>query len=160
MRRFIFLFLAAAALTGCAGPVHTLRIHEQVPGNLPTAWARTVRAPETGLPLSINPYPSLSERDVDAAWLEVSPEGNTVIVQFDVPGRSKLAEVTLRLRGQMLAVLVDDKIAATVEVERAILDGRLVFVGHMPEEVTKEVVAALNKLAGRPRDTGDVRLRP
>ena len=155
-----FLILAVAVVTGCATPTHTLRFHEEVPGNLPASRVRHVLLPQTGQRLAINPYPSISERDVDAAHLKVTNAGTAVWIRFDMHGAVELSEMTTRLRGQSFVVLVDEKPVAAVLVERAIQNGQFLLLGDLTDAAAKELVESLNKLAGRPRDGGDTRLTP
>jgi len=159
MRREL-LILAVAVVTGCAGPRHTLRFHEEVPDNLPNSRARRIALPRTNLPISVNPFPSLNEKDVYEARLELTNAGDAVLIRFDGHGATVLAEMTTRLRGQRFVVLVDEKPVAVMLVERVIKDGQFLLLGDLTEEEAKSLVESLNKLAGRHRDYGDTRYAP
>src|SRR5437762_1468207 len=108
MRREL-LILAVVVITGCAGSVHTSRFHEEVPGNLPESRVRFVDVARVGQRIAIDPYPALSERDVIGAKLQPAAGGDAILLKFDLHGANALREMTTRLRGQHLVVLVDNR---------------------------------------------------
>ena len=155
-----FLILVVAVGMGCSTPVHTVRFHEEVPGNLPASRVRRVTVPHTDQTIGVNPFPSLSEKDVDEARLELTNAGDAVLLKFDAHGAVALAEMTTRLRGNFFVVFVDERPVVGLRVERAIKDGQFLLLGDLTEAQAKSLVQSLNKQAGRWRDSGDTRLTP
>lgn len=150
-----------AALTGCAStPVHTVRFHEQVPLNLPESRVKAVTLPHTDERIGVNPFPTVSEKDIHEAHLEETVGGAAVALQLDLHGTIALAEMTTRIKGQHFVVLVDGKPVAGVLVERPIKDGKFLLLGDMTDEESLALVKFLNQLAGRQRDIGDEPLTP
>ena len=149
-------------MTGCASkpPVQTLRFHEQVTGNLPVNYARQVTVPITRQQLVINPEPTLTERDVRAAKLTPTPGGDAILLKFDAHGANVLTEMTTRLRGQSVVVLVNERPIATLLVERVNTTGELLLTGDLTDEQTKLLVDSLNKVTKRPADAGDSKPEP
>ena len=127
-------------------PLQTLRFHEQVAGNLPVEHVRQVSVSSTRQQLAINPYPTLTERDVLAAKLTPTAGGDAVLLKFDAHGANVLAEMTTRMRGQSVVVFVNERPVAAVLVERANATGELLLTGDLTDEQTKLLVDSLNKV--------------
>jgi len=160
MQRWLLFFLVAYG-TGCAStPVQTLRFHEQVTGDLPSAYARPVTVHSTGQRLVINPKPTLTERDLLAAKLEPTTAGDAIRLKFDSHGANLLAEMTTRLRGQSIVVFANDRPIAVLLVERANASGELQLLGDLTDEQTKSLVESLNQTAHRRQDPGDAKPEP
>jgi preprotein translocase subunit SecD len=147
---------------GCSAPkpTMTLRFHEQVPGNLPESRVRFVTLDRTGERIAVNPYPAIAERDVLSAEIQSGPGGNAVLLKFDSHGANVLNEMTTRMRGQHLVVLMDDKPVAAVLIERIIMNGQFLLFGDMTDAEAVALAAALNEYSGRRRDFGDTRFAP
>ena len=147
-------------MVGCASapPVQSLRFHEQVTAALPPTYARPVTIPSTRQQLTINPEPTLTERDVFDARLEPTSSGDAIVLRFDAHGANLLTEMTTRLRGQSVVVLVNDRPVATLLVEHANTTGQLLFIGDLTDAQTKSLVDSLNKTANRHHDMGDPKL--
>lgn len=153
--------LLVLAGLGCTmTPKHTLRFHEQVPGNLPASRVRFVTLARTGERIAVNPYPTISEREVMSATIQAGPGGNAVLLKFDSHGANLLTEMTTRLRGQYLVVLLDDKPVAAVLIERISATGQFLLFGDMTDAEAVTLADALNQYAGRHRDFGDTRHAP
>ncbi len=152
----------AALLIGCASnkPKVTLRFHEQVSAALPEPRAMEVEVPATEQKLTISPYPVLSEKDVLEARLYPTAGGNAVQLRFDLHGTNLLNELTTRARGQYVVVFLDARPIAAVLLEQIISNGQFLLEGDFSDDEAQKLVDDLNKLAGRPHDTGDVRHAP
>ena len=161
MKHGLLIFLVAV-LAGCAtqAPVQTLRFHEQVAGNLPASHVRQVVVPITRQHLAVDPEPTLSERDVVSAKLEPSAGGDAILLKFDAHGANLLAEMTTRLRGRSLVVLVNDRPVAAVLIEHAIASGELLLTGDLTDEETQTLVDSLNKVTKRKPESGTPKPEP
>lgn len=135
----------------------TLRFHEQVSQVMPEAYAREVEIPATRLRLRINPYPSLTEKDVQVATLFPTVGGEAVMLQFDAHGMIVFGEMTTRCKGGYLVVLYNDRPVAAWRVDRRIDNGQFLLEGIFSDEEAKQMVDGLNIISGRRRDFGDVR---
>lgn len=158
------LALATVVLTGCSlfnqvKPV-TLRFHEEVSDALPGEHVRTINVPHTGLRISVDPFPQLSEKDVYEAKLEPTPGGQGVRLNFDMHGANKLTELTTRMRGRYLVVFFNDNPIAALLVTERNEDGTLLLEGDLTEEQEAALVKGLNKEAAHHRDFGDTRYKP
>lgn len=160
--RFLAWVGWAALVAGCASnePKVTLRFHEQVSGPLPGQHVRQIDVPATGQQLAISPFPVLSEKDVLEARLYPTAGGNAVQLRFDLHGANLLNELTTRARGQYLVVLLDARPVAAVLLDQIIRNGQFLLEGDFTDAEAQALVDELNRLAGRPRDTGDVRHAP
>lgn len=163
--RHKFTALFAVLLCGCAifenrPPPVTLRFHEEVSSTLPDVHVRTVTVPRTGLRISVDPFPQLSEKDIYQARLEPTPGGQAVRLKFDLHGANKLTEMTIRMRGRYVVVFFNDRPIAALLVEKHITNGEFLLEGDLTDEEEHKLVDGLNKLAGRWRDFGDTRLKP
>jgi len=157
MKYGLLIFLIAW-VTGCASqpkvPRQTLRFHEQVTGNLPVDYAQPVTIPSTRQKMLINPEPTLTEADVQAAKLTPTIGGDAVLLKFDTHGANVLAEMTTRLRGQSVVVFVNDRPVASLLVEHANATGQLLLIGDLTDEQNKLLVDSLNKSTKGQRQGG------
>jgi preprotein translocase subunit SecD len=146
-------------LAGCASHRDklALRFHEQADAALPETHFREVAVEATGQKLAINPFPTLSEKDVLEARLYPTAGGDAVLLRFDRHGANVLNEMTTRTRGQYVVVLLNERPVAAVLLDQIISNGQFLLEGDFTEEQAKRLVADLNKLAGRPRDFGEKR---
>lgn len=127
----------------------TLRFHEQVEGVMPEEHAREIEVPATKQKLTINPFPTLSEKDVLEARLYPTAGGDAVMLRFDAHGAGMLDELTTRDRGRYLVILVNEKPVAVVLVQERITNGQFLVEGDFTDDEAKKLVDSLNKQAGR-----------
>ncbi|MDW8343085.1 MAG: hypothetical protein RMM51_01170 [Verrucomicrobiae bacterium] len=150
MTRRDFLIAGAWALVlGCTTPKPvTLRFHEQANPSLPSSRVRFV--PVSGTEQwAVNPFPSLTERDVAHAQVVGNLPG-AVMVQFSAHGALVLNELTTRARGMHVVVLVDEKPVMVWRIDRRVTDGQFLLRTDLPPERVQALVDYLNYLA-RPR---------
>ncbi len=146
---------------GCASqPKVTLRFHEQVSEALPESRVRVVDVPHSDQRVTVDPFAQLTEKDVLEAQLRPTPGGNAVWLRFDLHGANKLNELTTRMRGEYLVVLMNDRPVAAVLVDRRIVTGEFLLEGDMTDDEARELVDGLNHFSGRRRDYGDTRFKP
>ena len=79
-----------------------------------------------------------------AAKLTPTTGGDAVLLKFDAHGANLLSEMTTRLRGQSLVVMVNDKPVATLLVDRPNATGQLLLLGDLTDQQTKALVDSLN----------------
>lgn len=144
--------LAATLAAGCAlfqkkPEESTLRIYEQVDSALPAETVQTVEIPRAGLKLTISPFPTLSERDVQSAELYDTAGGKAIFLRFDPTGTVSLDEMTTRNRGRYLAVLINNHPVSAWLVDQRIINGQFLVEGDFTDEEAKKVVDDLNKLS-------------
>ena len=161
MKRFAQIFLIAL-VTGCAdkAPTHTLRFFEQSVGGLPESHSQPVTIRNTGQQLFIDPVAMLTERDVYLAAVQNTPAGAAVLVRFDAHGANMLAEMTTRLRGQSMVIMINNRPVAAVLVDRPNVTGQFTLLGDFTDAEAQALVDSLNKTANRSRDIGDTKLAP
>lgn len=134
---------------GCSTPKPvTLRFHEQANPALPATRVRFVEAGESGR-LPINPFPTLTERDVARARVVETMPG-AVMLQFSPHGTLALNELTTRARGQHVVVLVDEEPVMVWRIDRRLTDGQFLLRTDLPADRLRALVDYLNHLA-RPR---------
>lgn len=144
--------LAATLVAGCAlfqkkSEESTLRIYEQVDAALPAETVQTVEIPRAGLKLTISPFPTLSERDVQSAELYDTAGGKAIFLRFDPTGTVALDEMTTRNRGRYVAVLINNHPVSAWLVDQRIINGQFLVEGDLTDEEAKKVVDDLNKLS-------------
>ena len=152
LKMTLFLALLAAFSVGCASfhkkdPETTVRIYEQADSALPAENQRTIEVPDTDLKLTINPFPTLTERDVQSAQLYDTAGGKAIFLRFDAHGTVLLDEMTTRLRGQYVAVLINRRPVSAWLVDQRILNGQFLIEGDFTDEEAKKIVDDLNKLS-------------
>jgi preprotein translocase subunit SecD len=150
--------LAAAVLAGCGAlrslqgfqppPVETtVRIYEQADSALPAESVQTVELPRAGLKLTISPFPTLTERDVQSAELYNTSGGKAVFLRFDPHGEIVLDEMTTRTRGQYVVVMVNNHPVSAWLVDQRIINGQFLIEGEFTDEEAQKIVDDLNKLS-------------
>ena len=143
--------LGALLLAGCAlfrhPPETTLRLYEQATSTLPDDNVRLVAIPKLGLKIPLNPFATLSERDVEKAALGQTPGGATIKLQFDGNGAILFDEMTTRCRGQYIVTFLNDRPVAAWLVDRRVTNGQFEVEGDFSDEEARKAVEALNKLA-------------
>jgi preprotein translocase subunit SecD len=144
--------LAATFFVGCAlfhekSPETTVYLYEQADSALPVENRRMVEIPRTDLKLTISPFPTLTERDVQSAELYDTAGGKAIFLRFDAHGTVLLDEMTTRLRGQYVAVLINKRPVSAWLVDQRIINGQFLIEGDFTDEEAKKVVDDLNKLS-------------
>ncbi len=138
-------------LAGCAlfrhPPETTLRLYEQITSTLPDDDVRLVAIPKLGLKIPLNPFATLSERDVGNAVLGQTPGGATINLQFDANGAMVFDEMTTRCRGQYIVTFLNGRPVAAWLVDRRVTNGQFVVEGDFTDEDARKAVEALNKLS-------------
>jgi preprotein translocase subunit SecD len=152
----LFLGLAVTLLVGCATfrkkrEETTVRIYEQADSALPAETQQTVEIPGAGLKLTISPFPTLTERDVQSAELYDTAGGKAIFLRFDPHGAIVLDEMTTRTRGQYVAILVNNRPVGAWLVNQRILDGQFLVEGDFTDEEARKIVDGLNKLSKKNR---------
>jgi preprotein translocase subunit SecD len=158
------LVVLLALSCGCAwfrsSPAVTVRFHEQVSTALPASRVRMVDVPSTRQRIAVDPFPQLTEKDIVEARLETTPGGPAVRLRFDLHGANTLAELTTRMRGQYVVVLVDDRPVAAVLVDQRVTNGEFLLEADFTEAEAEKLVADLNRYAQRSRSIGDTQYLP
>ena len=155
----VFGLLAVALLAGCGAlrglqggfekPIvdTTVRIYEQSDSALPAENIQTVELPRLGLKLTISPFPTLTERDVQSAELYNTSGGKAVFLRFDPHGEIVLDEMTTRTRGQYVVVMVNNHPVSAWLVDQRIINGQFLVEGEFTDEEAQKIVDDLNKLS-------------
>ena len=151
----LLMALMAFLLAGCAlfgkRETTTLRIHEQVSGALPDSRVLAVTLPTSGLNLSVNPYPALSEKDVQTAELFPTAGGDAIMLRLDIHGTIVLDEITTRGRGQYLVAMLDGRPVAAWLIADRIINGQLLLEGDFTDAHAQRVVDELNRMSKKRR---------
>ena len=139
-------------LTGCAlfgprEPEATLRIHEQVSTALPESRVTMVTIPTAGLKVAVNPYPALSESDVQSANVYQTAGGSAILLRFDSHGAIALDELTTRNRGAYLVTFLNGRPVAAWLVDQRITNGQFLVEGDFSDEEAKKAVESLNRMS-------------
>ena len=150
LKRAFVVGLAGALLTGCAlfqekPPEVTVRIHEQVSGELPPTHVLTVAIPKTDLRLSINPFPTLTEKDVQAAEIFNTAGGAAILLRFDPHGVWVLEQATTGGRVQYLVIFLNGRPVSAWLVDKRLTKGQILIEGDFGDEEAKAAVTALNE---------------
>ena len=142
---------SGCALFGKHEPAATLAVHEQVDAAMPESRVRKVDVPKTGLTIPINPYPTLTEKDVQSAELHETAGGAAIILRFDIHGTMALQELSTRIRGGYIVTFLDGRPVAAWLVDRPIENGHMLLEGDFGEEEAKHAVSSFNSLAKKLR---------
>jgi len=142
--------LVGPLLTGCAlfhkkDELATLRIYEEANAALPAENRQEVTIPRTGLRLSISPFPTLTEQDVQSAELYDTAGGKGIFLRFDPHGTIVLDEMTTRTRGQYIVVLINNHPVSAWLVDQRIVNGQFLVEGDFTDEDAKKIVDDLNE---------------
>src|SRR5689334_16013969 len=137
MKLFPRTFLCLATVTGLTGcawlkppDTHsTLAIYEEVAPNLPASRVRTVEVPSVGLTLTISPFPTITDRDVDNAVVQPSDGSVAILLHFDDNGIFILDQVTTADRDQRLVIFLNNRPVGVWLVNRRITDGYFLVEG-------------------------------
>lgn len=141
------LLLAAGCATSGNHKPMTLRIHEQVDTGLPEGHWREVQIPKTGLTLRVDPFPVLTERNVEVAEPYETSGGLAVMLLFDAHGMFVLDEVTTRDRGRYLVVFLNDRPVTARLVDRRLVHGQFLLEGDFTDTEARQLINDLNQMA-------------
>lgn len=158
LKMTVFGSLAVVLLAGCAaiaslkgvqqGHVDTsVRLYEQSDAALPAENVQTAVIPHSDLKLTINPFPTLTEQDVQSAELYNTSGGKAVFLRFDPHGEIVLDEMTTRLRGQYIVVMINNHPVSAWRVDQRIINGQFLIEGEFTDEEAQKIVDDLNKLS-------------
>ena len=153
--------VALAFLTGCAmmAALHaprqakagkaatTLGVYEEADSALPAETVQSVIIPRTGLRLTISPFPTLTETDVQSAELYNTAGGKAVFLRFDPHGEMALDELTTRSRDRYLVVMINNHPVSAWLVNQRITNGQFLVEGDFTDEEARKIVDDLNKLS-------------
>ena len=144
--------LAITLFAGCAlfrkkPDETTVYLYEQADSALPAENHQAVEIPHTDLKLTISPFPTLTEKDVQSAELYDTAGGKAIFLRFDAHGTVLLDEMTTRLRGQYVAVLINKRPVSAWLVGQRIINGQFLIEGDFTDEEAQKVVDDLNKLS-------------
>jgi len=147
----LIILMAGCAIFGKQEPEAKLAVYEQIdPAALPMTHFRQVDVPKTGLTIPVDPFPILTEKDLNSAVIQGTAGGGVaILLQFDIHGLMVLQESTTRARGDHLVVFLNDRPVAALLNERAIGNGQILLEGDFGEEEAKQAVKAFNVLAKR-----------
>ncbi len=158
LKMTVFGSLAVMLLTGCAaiaslkgvqqGHVDTsVRLYEQSDAALPADSVQTAVIPHTDLKLTITPFPTLTEQDVQSAELYNTSGGKAVFLRFDPHGEIVLDEMTTRLRDRYIVVMINNHPVSAWRVDQRIINGQFLIEGEFTDEEAQKIVDDLNKLS-------------
>jgi|SRR5579862_7725122 len=144
--------LSATLFAGCAlfpKPPEgtTVRLYEQADSALPAEQTQTVEIPHAELKLTVSPFPTLTEQDVQSAELYDTSGGKAIFLRFDPNGTILLDEMTTRTRGRYIAVLINKRPVSAWLVDQRIINGQFLIEGDFTDEEAKKIVDELNKLS-------------
>ena len=144
--------LAATFFVGCAlfhtkpkDGETTVRLYEQADSALPAENQRTIEVPDTDLKLTINPFPTLTEQNIQSAEVYNTAGGKAIFLRFDAHGTVLLDEMTTRMRGQYVAVLVNNRPVSAWLVNQRILNGQFLVEGDLTDDEATNIVFKLNE---------------
>jgi preprotein translocase subunit SecD len=125
----------------------TLRIYEQADSALPAENIQTVELPHAGLKLTISPFPTLTEQNVQSAELYNTAGGKAIFLRFDPHGVILLDEMTTRTKGQYVVVMINNHPVSAWLVDQRIINGQFLVEGEFTDAEAQKVVDDLNKLS-------------
>jgi preprotein translocase subunit SecD len=159
LKMTVFGLLAVALLAGCGAlrglqggfqkPIvdTTVRIYEQADSALPAENIQTVVLPRAGLKLTISPFPTITENDVQSAEVYSTAGGKAIFLRLDPHGVILLDEMTTRTKGQYVVVMVNNHPVSAWFVDQRIINGQFLIEGEFADEEAQKIVDDLNKLA-------------
>ncbi len=158
LKMMVFGSLLAGLLTGCDSfgnmpGFHrpavdtTVRLYEQADSALPAENVQTVVLPRGGPKLTISPFPTLTEQDVQSAELYNTAGGKAIFLRFDPLGEIALDEMTTRTRGQYIVVMINNHPVSAWLVDQRIINGQFLVEGEFTDEEAQKIVDDLNKLS-------------
>ena len=142
---------AISSMSGKADSEVSLRIHEEANSSLPAETFQTVEIPHTNVKLTVSPFPTLTEQDVQSAELYDTAGGKAIYLRFDPHGTIVLDEMTTRDRSHYLVIFLNRRPVSTWLVDQRILNGQFLVEGDFTDEEARKAVKALNKLSEKNR---------
>lgn len=136
--------LTAAGLSGDQTGKHTFEIrlasHEKVEG-----W-ESVPGPGPGkTPVWISPEVALNNRDVDRAYVNLTPEGKWYVgVLFTEEGTLKIARLTKLHMGEVLAIMLDGRVTMAPKIKEEITGERAQISGNFTKEEAISIAKGLS----------------
>ena len=137
--------LGVLLLGGCASDArlpaepHQLGIHAAHTASADGLLAMTDR--HSGVRLWVAPQALLTEADVAAAEMAMTPEGEpAVIITLTDRGRAILADLTRKTLGQPLAIVLGGELRLAPIVREPVLDGRVALTGFDSLEEAEALV--------------------
>ena len=147
----LVVLVSGCALFGKHQPPATLAVHEQVDAALPETRVRKVEVPMTGLTIPINPYPTLTEKDLQSAELHPTAGGAAILLRFDIHGTMALQELSTRIRGGYIVTFLDGRPVSAWLVDRPVENGQMLLEGDFGDEEAQHAVATFNSLSKKLR---------
>lgn len=124
----------------------TVRIHEQASPALPAERLISATLPDSGLTLTLDSNPALSENLIQSAELFPTAGGAAILLRFDIHGTMRLEELTTRNRGNYLVIYLNGRPVAAWLVNRRLTNGQFLLEGDFTDEEARRVVHALNRM--------------
>lgn len=154
LKQFLVAGLAAGVMSGCAlfhdkSADVTVRIHEQVSGSLPATHMLTVEIPKTDLKVAVNPFPVLTEKDVQSAEIQNTAGGAAILLRFDPHGVWVLEQATTEGRSHYLVIFLNGRPVAAWLVDQRLTKGQMLIEGDFSDEEAKTAVTGLNEAVKR-----------
>jgi preprotein translocase subunit SecD len=125
----------------------TVRFYEQSDSSLPAENIQTVVLPRAGLKLTISPFPTITENDIQSAEIYSTAGGKAIFLRLDPHGVILLDEMTTRTKGQYVVVMIDNHPVSAWLVDQRIINGQFLVEGEFTDEEAQKIVDDLNKLA-------------
>ena len=152
LKQVFAMGLVAGLMSGCAlfqgkPPDVTVRVHEQVSGALPPTHMLTVEIPKADLKIAINPFPTLTEKDVQSAEIYPTAGGAAIMLRFDPHGVWVLDQATTESRGQYLVVFLNGRPVSAWLVDKRLTKGQMLIEGDFSDEEAKAAVKSLNEMS-------------
>ena len=107
----------------------------------------TVEIPHTSVKITVTPFPTLTERDVQSAELYDTAGGKAIFLRFDPHGTIMLDEMTTRDRGQYVVIFLNKRPVGSWLVDQRIINGQFLVEGDFTDEEAKKAVEELNQLS-------------
>ena len=107
-------------------------------------WKRVLGPEPQNAPLWVSPEVALSNRDVARAWPAQSSEGKpSVGVLLTEDGALKLARLTKRHFGKIVAVILDGRVDSVPTIRDEITGGQAMIHGNFTEEETRSLAKGI-----------------
>ena len=133
------------AYFGSPPPENPLGIFEQANPAEKTAMAQKLEVPGTGLKITVNTFPALSQLDLIAAVYQDTVSGPAIELTFDDHGTIELDHITTKGRDGYLVICVADRPVAAWFITKRITDGKFLLHGDFTAEEAKQYIKSWNK---------------
>jgi preprotein translocase subunit SecD len=136
--------LKAAGLSGDQTGKHTFELrlasHQKVEG-----WEMVPGPGPEKTPVWISPEVALTNRDVARAYPSRTVENKPCVgIIFTEEGSLKMARLTKSHIGELLAIMIDGRVARAPAIEAEITGGRAIINGNFTEEETESIAKELS----------------